>query len=56
MHLQHTWNEYLDSVLKKIPDIHADWEIYFLRRKTHSVEGKDLKLDKKRMLQENFFQ
>ncbi|WP_051345868.1 TldD/PmbA family protein [Thermodesulfovibrio yellowstonii] len=55
MHLQHTWNEYLDSVLKKIPDIHADWEIYFLRRKTHSVEGKDSKLDKKKDATREFF-
>ncbi len=55
MHPQHIWNEYLDAIFQKIPKIHADWEIYFLKRKTHSVEGKDLKLDKKKDATRNFF-
>lgn len=55
MHPQHIWNEYLDAIFQKIPKIHADWEIYFLKRKTHSVEGKDLKLDKKKDATRDFF-
>ncbi|GAB5045910.1 TldD/PmbA family protein [Thermodesulfovibrio sp. TK110] len=38
----------LNEILNKIPDIHADWEIYFLKRKIYSVEGKDLDVDKKK--------
>lgn len=51
MHQQHTLNE----ILEKVPAIHADWEIYFVRRKTHLVEGKDLKLDKKKDATREFF-
>ncbi|WP_353683387.1 TldD/PmbA family protein [Thermodesulfovibrio sp. 3907-1M] len=38
----------LNAILNKIPHIHADWEVYFLRRKIYSVEGKDLDIDKKK--------
>ncbi|MDW7972488.1 MAG: TldD/PmbA family protein [Thermodesulfovibrio sp.] len=55
MHLPHTWSNYLDLILEKIPKINADWEIYFLKRNTHSVEGKDLKLDKKKNAKRELF-
>ncbi|MEN2993901.1 MAG: metallopeptidase TldD-related protein [Thermodesulfovibrio sp.] len=55
MHLPHTWNKYLDLILEKIPKINAEWEIYFLKRNTHSVEGKDLKLDKKKNAKRELF-
>lgn len=45
----------LNEILKKVPPIHADWEIYFLRRKTYSVEGKDLQVDKKKDAIKEFF-
>lgn len=56
MHQQLTWNEEVDLFLKEIPQIDAHWEIYFFRRKSFSIEGKDLKVDKqKNAFKENFF-
>lgn len=51
MHQQHI----LNKILEKVPVIQADWEIYFLRRKTYSVEGKDLQVDKKKDATKDFF-
>lgn len=51
MREQHILNE----VIKEIPEIFAQWEIFFLKRKVYSVEGKDLKVDKKRVASQEFF-
>jgi len=48
MHQQHIWNNYLNLIKQKIPSINADWEIYFFNRKTYSVEGKNLEIDKQK--------
>lgn len=51
MQEQHILNE----VIKEIPPSDAQWEIFFLKRKVYSVEGKDLKVDKKKVAAEEFF-
>jgi len=38
----------LSELYKLAPQINAQWEIYFLRAKSHIIEGKDLKIDRKK--------
>lgn len=45
---QHILNEQIDAIRKKIPSINIEWELYFLRKSTYSVEGNDLEIDKKK--------
>ncbi|MGB9711039.1 MAG: TldD/PmbA family protein [Thermodesulfovibrio sp.] len=45
----------LNEILNKLPHINADWEIYFLRKKIYSAEGKDLDVDKKKNAIKEFF-
>lgn len=55
MHQQHIWNDYLELIFKKIPKSSSEWEIYFLKRKIYSAEGKNLEIDKKKYAQKEVF-
>lgn len=39
----------LSELYKLAPQINAQWEIYFLRAQSHIIEGKDLKIDRKKL-------
>lgn len=45
----------LNEITKEIPPSDAQWEIFFLKRRLYSVEGKDLKVDKKKTALQEFF-
>ncbi len=52
----HILNDYIKSIHKKIPELkNLQWEIYFLRKKLLSVEGKDLNTDKRKESIKDFF-
>lgn len=38
----------LSELYKLVPQINAQWEIYFLRKKSHIIEGKDLEIERKK--------
>lgn len=38
----------LNEIIREIPDVNAQWEVYFIKRKIFSVEGKDLEIDRKK--------
>ncbi len=45
----------LNEILRKISSIKAHWEIYFLRRKSFSLEGKDFDFDKNKVAVRELF-
>jgi len=45
----------LNEVIKEIPQTDAHWEIFFLKRRLYCVEGKDLRIDKKKTASHEFF-
>ncbi len=45
----------LNEILRKIPSLKAHWEIYFLLRKSFSLEGKDFDFDKDKMAVRELF-
>ncbi|MCX7988606.1 MAG: TldD/PmbA family protein [Thermodesulfovibrio sp.] len=45
----------LNDIIKFIPKIKAEWEVYYLRKKSFSIEGKDLTYDKNKISSKDFF-
>lgn len=45
----------LNEISRFIPQLNAEWEVYFLRKKSFSVEGKDLTYDKNKVSSKDFF-
>ncbi len=45
----------LNEINKFIPKINAEWEVYYLRKKSFSIEGKDLTYDKNKISSKDFF-
>ncbi len=56
MQQPHILNDYIEIIYKKLPEIkNFQWEIYFSGKKSFSVEGKDLNIDKKKNSAKEFF-